>query len=154
MAQLQTLTIDEDLLNETSLRVSRTINDKGDTLRKELSLLNERLVNLERAIHDVAWGLSPSFLPFAPTGRKVIAQGNALWVRTSKKSPALKGRNSTARKSMRRRTQGGASLCPGLSHFAPLGRGNKKTPGAVRLLITLWNVFRRFRLTRSQRRRI
>ena len=28
---------------------------------------------------------------------------------------------------MRRRTQGGASLCPGLSHFAPLGRGNKKT---------------------------
>ena len=29
---------------------------------------------------------------------------------------------------MRRHTQGGASLCPGLSHFAPLGRGNKKTP--------------------------
>ena len=31
---------------------------------------------------------------------------------------------------MRRRTQGGASLCPGLSHFAPLGRGNKKNPTA------------------------
>ena len=29
---------------------------------------------------------------------------------------------------MGRRTQGGASLCPGLSHFAPLGRGNKKPP--------------------------
>jgi hypothetical protein len=31
---------------------------------------------------------------------------------------------------MRRLTQGGASLCPGLSHFAPLGRGNEKTPTA------------------------
>ena len=54
VAQLQTLTIDEDLLNETSLRVSRTINDKGDTLRKELSLLNESLVNLERAIDAIS----------------------------------------------------------------------------------------------------
>ena len=33
--------------------------------------------------YAIAWGLSPSFLPFAPTGRKVIAQGNALWVGTS-----------------------------------------------------------------------
>ena len=29
---------------------------------------------------------------------------------------------------MLRRTQGGVSLCPGLSHFAPLGRRNEKTP--------------------------
>ena len=29
---------------------------------------------------------------------------------------------------MLRRTQGGASLCPGLSHFDPLGRGNEKNP--------------------------
>lgn len=54
VAQLQSLTIDEDLLNETSLRVSRTINDKGDTLRKELSLLNESLANLERAIDAIS----------------------------------------------------------------------------------------------------
>ena len=54
VAQLQSLTIDETLLNETCHRVSRTINDKGDTLRKELSLLNESLVNLERAIEAFA----------------------------------------------------------------------------------------------------
>ncbi len=54
VAQLQSLTIDETLLNETSHRVSRTINDKGDTLRKELSLLNESLVNLERAIEAIS----------------------------------------------------------------------------------------------------
>ena len=28
--------------------------------------------------YAIARGLSPSFLSFAPTGRKVIAQGNAL----------------------------------------------------------------------------
>ena len=39
-------------------------------------------------------------------------------------SQALKGRNHSARKTIRYRTQGGASLCPGLSHFAPLGRGH------------------------------
>jgi hypothetical protein len=33
--------------------------------------------------YAIAWGLSPGFLPFAPTGRKVIAQGKALWVGTS-----------------------------------------------------------------------
>ena len=27
----------------------------------------------------------------------------------------------------RKRTQGGASLCPGLSHFAPLGRTDRST---------------------------
>ena len=54
VAHLQTLTIDEDLLNETSLRVSRTINDKGDTFRKELTLLNESLANLERAIDAIS----------------------------------------------------------------------------------------------------
>jgi site-specific DNA recombinase len=54
VAQLQSLTIDETLLNETCHRVSRTINDKGDTIRKELSLLNESLVNLERAIEAFA----------------------------------------------------------------------------------------------------
>jgi hypothetical protein len=27
----------------------------------------------------------------------------------------------------RKRTQGGASLCPGLSHFAPLGRPDRST---------------------------
>jgi site-specific DNA recombinase len=54
VAQLQSLTIDETLLNETCHRVSRTINDKGDAIRKELSLLNESLVNLERAIEAFA----------------------------------------------------------------------------------------------------
>jgi site-specific DNA recombinase len=54
VAQLQSLTIDESLLNETCHRVSRTINDKGDAIRKELSLLNESLVNLERAIEAFA----------------------------------------------------------------------------------------------------
>jgi site-specific DNA recombinase len=54
VAQLQSLTIDETLLNETCHRVSRTINDKGETLQKELSLLNESLVNLERAIEAFA----------------------------------------------------------------------------------------------------
>lgn len=54
VAQLQMLTIDETLLNDTCQRVSRTINDKGDTLRKELSLLNESLVNLERAIDAIS----------------------------------------------------------------------------------------------------
>jgi hypothetical protein len=48
----------------------------------------------------------------------------------------------------------GLSLVSCLLPFAPLGRGNENPPGAVRLLITLWNVSRRFRLTRSQRRRI
>ena len=62
--------------------------------------------------------------------------------------------HATVRKNRGETSQGGALLCPGLSHFAPLGRGNEKPPGAVRLLIALWNVFRRFRLTRSQRRRI
>ena len=38
-------------------------------------------------------------------------------------SQALKGRNLSARKTIRYRTQGGASLCPGLSHFAPFGAG-------------------------------
>jgi len=33
---------------------SRTINDKGDTVRKELSLLNASLVNLERAIEAIS----------------------------------------------------------------------------------------------------
>ena len=32
----------------------------------------------------------------------------------------------------RGRTQGGASLGPGLSHDAPLGRGDEKTSGTVR----------------------
>ena len=54
VAQLQSLTIDESLLNETCHRVRRTINDKGDALRKELSLLNESLVNIERAIEAFA----------------------------------------------------------------------------------------------------
>ena len=62
--------------------------------------------------------------------------------------------HATVRKNRGETSQGGALLCPGLSHFAPLGRRNEKTAGAVRLIITLWNVFRRFRLTRSQRRRI
>jgi site-specific DNA recombinase len=54
VTQLQMLTIDETLLNDTCQRVSRTINDKGDTLRKELSLLNESLANLERAIDAIS----------------------------------------------------------------------------------------------------
>ncbi len=38
VAQLQSLTIDETLLNETCHRVSRSLTDKMDSLRKELSL--------------------------------------------------------------------------------------------------------------------
>jgi hypothetical protein len=59
---------------------------------------------------------------FCPNG----AQGDSPGQRPGFDGPesyqALKGRNPTVRKSMRRCTQGGASLCPGLSHFAPLGR--------------------------------
>jgi len=88
---------------------------------------------------------------YAPTGRKVIAQGKAKrrpGIRVHETTQALKGRNPTARKPMRYvspfqgfgelerrgtqrdgvrprvalRTQGGAALYPGLSHYAPLGR--------------------------------
>ena len=55
-------------------------------------------------------------------GRKVIAQGNALGIGGPESFQALKGRNPSARQPIRYRTQGGATLCPGLSHFAPLGQ--------------------------------
>jgi site-specific DNA recombinase len=48
--QLQSLTIDETLLNETCIRVSRSISDKGESLRQELALLKTGLINAERAI--------------------------------------------------------------------------------------------------------
>jgi len=76
---------------------------------------------------------------YAPTGRKGIAQGKAKrrpGFGTQQKSLALKGRNEPTGKPMRdvpiaaahrrrrhiQRTQGGAALYPGLSHYAPLGR--------------------------------
>ena len=70
---------------------------------------------------------------YAPTGRKVIAQGKAKrrpGIRVPETTQALKGRNDPTEKPMRdvhtmaahrrrhhiQRTQGGASLYPGLSH--------------------------------------
>ncbi len=50
VAQLQSLTIDESLLNETCHRVSRSISDKRNTLQKELSLLSVSLSFVKRAI--------------------------------------------------------------------------------------------------------
>ena len=59
---------------------------------------------------------------FCPNG----AQGDSPGQRPGFDGPesfqALKGRNLSARKPIRYRTQGGASLCPELSHFAPLGQ--------------------------------
>ena len=61
---------------------------------------------------------------FCPNG----AQGDSPGQRPGFDGPesyqALKGRNLSARQPIRYRTQGDASLCPGLSHFAPLGRGH------------------------------
>ncbi len=50
IAQLQSLTIDESLLNETCHRVSRSFADKGEGLQKELDSLKTSLLNVERAI--------------------------------------------------------------------------------------------------------
>ena len=50
VAQLESLTIDETLLNDTCHRVSKSIAEKGETIQKELSLLKTSLVNSERAI--------------------------------------------------------------------------------------------------------
>jgi len=97
-------------------------------------------------------------LSYAPTGRKVIAQGKAKrrpGIRCARKNPSPERAEPAVRQSMRacsalsglwrigaaaylgrsRTTQGGASLYPGLSHFAPLGQtirlriGVQKTRG-------------------------
>jgi hypothetical protein len=98
---------------------------------------------------------------YAPTGRKGIAQGKAkrrpgIGVRET--TQALKGRNRRpvnqcghvspfqgfgelarrrtqgdgVRPRVALRTQGGASLYPGLSHYAPLGRGDGDPSNEVR----------------------
>lgn len=54
IAQLGSLTIDEALLHETCLRVSRSIADKGEHLQKELELLTPNLSNAERAIEALS----------------------------------------------------------------------------------------------------
>jgi site-specific DNA recombinase len=64
VSQLQALTIDEALLNETCLRVSRSVSDRGENLEKELALLNESLRNAERVIEALS-------TPTGETGREV-----------------------------------------------------------------------------------
>ncbi len=114
----------------------------------------------------------------APTGRKVIAQGKAKrrpGIRYARNSPSPERAEPAARQSMRAcsapsglwrigaaaypgrslTTQGGASLYPGLSHYAPLGRtirlriGVQKTRGpsprfvgAFRVICS-WGPFRK-----------
>ena len=56
---------------------------RGDCPRF-LATVGKTPVTVRRIDDLIARGQSSGFLPFAPTGRKVIAQGNALWVRTSK----------------------------------------------------------------------
>ena len=99
-----------------------------------------------------------SRLSYAPTGRKGIAPGKANrrpGIRYARNNPSPERAEPAARQSMRacfalsglwrigasaypgrwRTTQGGASLYPGLSHYAPLGRtiqlriGVQKTRG-------------------------
>ena len=101
----------------------------------------------------IAGSLNEARWSYAPTGRKGIAQGKAKrrpGIGVPETTQALKGRNRrhvnrcayvspfqgfgelerrrTQRDGVRPRvalrTQGGASLYPGLSHFAPLGRGD------------------------------
>ena len=55
---------------------------RGDCPRF-LATVGKTPVTVRRIDDLIARGQSSGFLPFAPTGRKVIAQGNALWVRTS-----------------------------------------------------------------------
>ncbi len=50
VAQLQSLTIDETLLNETCLRVRKSVTDRIQDLEKELMLLTSSLRNSDRAI--------------------------------------------------------------------------------------------------------
>jgi hypothetical protein len=93
----------------------------------------------------IAGSLNEAQWLLAPTGRKVIAQGKAKrrpGIRCVLNSPSPERAKPAVRQSMRtcsalsglwrigaaaylgrsRTTQGGASLYPGLSHFAPLGR--------------------------------
>jgi hypothetical protein len=93
---------------------------------------------------------------FAPTGRKGIAQGKAKrrpGIRCARNNPSPERAKPAARQSMRtcsalsglwrigasahpvrRCTQGGASLYPGLSHCAPLGRTIQLPIGVDRTL--------------------
>ena len=106
----------------------------------------------------VAGSLNEARWLYAPTGRRVIAQGKAKrrpGIRCARNSPSPERAKPAVRQSMRtcsalsglwrigaaaypgrsRTTQGGASLYPGLSHYAPLGRtirlriGVQKTRG-------------------------
>ncbi len=50
IAQLQSLTIDETLLNETCLRVRKSVAEQGQQLQRELVALTASIRNTERAI--------------------------------------------------------------------------------------------------------
>ncbi len=55
---------------------------------------------------------------------------------------------------LRKRTQGGASLCPGLSHFAPLGRTDRWTRKSSVITMQATEVLRlQLRLRYKQERR-
>ena len=87
-------------------------------------------------------GTVPGLVVFCPNG----AQGDSPGQRPVGSNVAIESRPEGAEPQRRgnpfvRRTQGGASLCPGLSHFAPLGRGNKKPPprGDCPRFLVIWH---------------
>ncbi|MBB3205408.1 site-specific DNA recombinase [Rhodopirellula rubra] len=126
VGQLQSLTIDKDLLEKTCLKVRKTVRNKGERLENELTALTLTLQNTERAIEAYA----------TPTGDDK---------REPKRLDTLASLNEQVARDLRRRTE----LQQELNNIHTAAPDRHTIMSAIKDLQSLWE-----HLTNGERGRL